>query len=196
MKKVQRWILILISLLLAGCYIPSLNPFYTKDASIDLKGINGEWLLLKEFGEDVSGKSIRPWVFRDDEVKAYNQDDQSAELNVEYFNVDDTIFIDVSAGEPEGFPKMCPWWGIHLQPLHTVYKVSLSEDSLTITPLNPEWFKTSLKNKKISIPFVETQDEQLIVTAQSEEWIAFLKEYGSNDAVFLLQNQSILQRKR
>ena len=47
----------------AGCIVQSIHPFYTREARIALPQIVGGWTLIKSFGEDVSGRAIKPWEF-------------------------------------------------------------------------------------------------------------------------------------
>ena len=95
-----KLLLLLSCVLLSGCYIQSLNKFYTDDRKVELPQIEGAWLPTVQIGQDVSNKNISPWVFTEDKIESYDVDNKFAELEVVYFKIDDSLFMDFSAGKP------------------------------------------------------------------------------------------------
>jgi len=75
--------------------------------------VNGEMVLLKDAGNDVSQENIKPWAFRNDGIQIFDKDGASSILTAKYFRVKDTLFMDVIAESPNMFGiKINQWWRI------------------------------------------------------------------------------------
>ena len=163
-----------------GCIVQSLHPFYTAKAVIESPVENGEWTMLDKTGKP---EMPRPWKFENDKITVCDEHGASGILKVVYFKVGDKIFMDAIADEPgEG---VCSWWALHLTPVHTVCQVEIQDHHLTLTPIDYEWIEKALKDKTAKIPHLERNEQDFLVfTASSEEWMAFLKTHIDDNKVF------------
>ena len=195
MKKIAViFIFFFIPFLFTGCIVQSLHPFYTKGALIKLPQLDGEWQLLESTGSDVSKKNIKPWTFKDDEIQTFDGKGVGSVLNVKYFKVDDALFMDITAGEPDE-TKLNLWWYMHVVPVHSVASVKMKEDMLMVFPLDYDWVEEALKEKKISLPHIKIDGENMIVfTAGPETWMAFLRKYRDDETVFPDKLRYVLKR--
>jgi len=177
--------ILFLTSLLSGCFIQSFQPFYTDDLALDIPAVSGKWLLVKKGNKDVSKDYPQPWVFTDNEITTFEHNVSSI-LDVQYFMVADVTFVDLAPSEPDKDKGPNGWWAIHTVPVHSVCKVELQADTLTLTPLNGEWIEEMLEEKKISLSFVtvDSDDDQIVLTSSSEELVKFLKQYGSNAEAF------------
>ena len=183
------------SLLLSGCIVQSLNPFYTKEALTELPRLDGEWVLTIKAGDDVTGNNIKPWRFKGDEIQTFDKNGVGSFLKVSYFRVGEQLFADFFPGDPDD-RKVNGWWAIHVAPVHTVSKVSIDGKNLTFTPLNYEWLKKALKTNKITLSHIKIEDEDhLIFTAGSKAWMDFLKRHKNNKGAFDYELRHLFIRK-
>ena len=59
--------------LLSGCVVQSVNPFYTEASVLAYPDIEGSWILLKSYGEPVKDSSkVLPWKIAADKLTAYD----------------------------------------------------------------------------------------------------------------------------
>jgi hypothetical protein len=197
MKKAGLILLMLcISVAMAGCIVQSLHPFYTEDALIELPQIHGEWLLTRDDSGDVSGANIPPWRFTSNRIKAFDGRSLEAKLEVKYFSIEDTVFIDITAGDPFT-SSVNEIWAMHVAPVHTAAKVTIKKDTLILTPLNYDWIDAALNAKETSLPIIKLESAKMTVfNANSETWMAFLKEHKDDREIFAEKLQYVFKRMR
>ena len=179
---------IMFSLLISGCYIQSLNVFYTDDAKTSIPELIGTWKPEVQMGDSVTNQKITPWRFTTDTVETYDEDNTFSELEVVYFRINDSYFIDFTAGSPlkdnDSFSNI--YWSAGQTLVHSLCKLEIKGDKLTIIPLDLEWFIDRIDEEEMTPPWVkaEHEDSNYIFTATPEEWMKFLKKYKDNDSVF------------
>ena len=195
MKKIVGiFLLILVSNFLTGCIVQSLQPFYREDTLIELPGIKGEWILIKDAGEDVSKKDIKPWVFSTDKVETFDEKGIGSVLKLRYFKVDNTVFVDVMAGEPDE-SVLNKWWYFHVVPVHSVARVTVKDHILTIIPLDYYWLKDAIKTGKVSLPHIRLKGADMTVfNVYSDTWMAFLKRYRDDKKAFPEKLEYVFKR--
>jgi len=180
MKTILRLSFIFICVLsLQGCIIQSFNPFFTADAVVESPIAIGEWLQIDEKGKLVDDK---PWAFNEEGILTYDDEGGSGLLDAVYFKIDDSIFVDITAGEPsEGLSS---YWVWNIVPVHTLCKVEFKDENLILIPLGYEWFDKAEENKTLTLPHTLREDEMFFFTATSEEWMAFLKKNLGEKTLF------------
>ncbi len=133
MRSDLKWYAAIFApLLLAGCIVQSLHPYYTKEAVCTIPGIEGQWTLS---GKNNKDKLLKPWVIRGGKIMTYDEKGAPGLLAAVYFRVGDSFFLDTIAEEPpEGATST--WWTMHLLPVHVVTRVDLHDNTLTLTPMD------------------------------------------------------------
>lgn len=183
----EKVLLLLFCVLLSGCYIQSLNKFYTDDLKTELPQIAGEWISIIHMGEDVSNKNISPWKFTKGKIETYDENNKYSELEVVYFKIGDNLFMDFTAGNPSKASKDIGnfFWGAGVTHTHSLCRITFGDDNLVIIPLNIDWFEDRIKEKKLNLSLVKAdKDSNYIFTAPTDQWISFLKTYASDKDVF------------
>ena len=180
-------ICLIFALLLSGCipFIQSFEPFHTEESVIKLPDIRGKWL-AKENAEKDSESLPKPWLFGNNKITTFNEEGVSSVLNVKYFKVKDMTFADLSPSEPGKGKAPNEFWLIHVIPVHSVCKVELSRNTLKLTPLNGEWIKKMVREKKLSLTYTDVKEafNQIVLTSTPKKLEAFLKKYGRNKDAF------------
>ncbi|MBN2070376.1 MAG: hypothetical protein JW814_02875 [Candidatus Krumholzibacteriota bacterium] len=187
---------VFISIVFSGCFIQSLNHFYTDDSVIDLPSVRGQWKLVAAGDEDVSGKYTEPWIFTEEAIETFEEGVQSR-LAATYFSVDGVVFVDLSAGEPSEGKGINEWWLVHVMPVHSVCRVELEGKKLSLTPLNGEWVGKLIESGKSSLSGVSRADdgEELLLTASPAELFVFLKEYKDEPEAFPEENRHLFVKE-
>ncbi len=179
-------------LLFAGCIVQSFNPHYTKEAKCTIPGIEGEWTLVAKTSND---KPVKPWIISGDKIMTYDEKGARGMLNAVYFRMGESFFLDtIAEGPPEG--AVSEWWTMHLVPAHVVTRVDLHDNNLTLTPIDYNYLEKALEKGEIKLKHMKQKDDNtLLFTASSEEWMDFLKKYGKDKLIFSDENAVHLTRR-
>lgn len=191
MKTVNVAVLIILSfMLLPGCIVQSVNPFYGKEAIADLPAVYGKWLLKES---SVKEGLNREWTFAADKISLPDTKTGSSSLSSRFFRIDDMLFLDVTADDPpEG---LSVWWTLHVAPVHTVSRVILDDKTMKIIPLDASWMEEAVKMKTVKLPSVWHQEQKTyLFTATAAEWAEFLRKYGKDPDVFIEKEAFVFVR--
>jgi hypothetical protein len=176
---------ILCIFLLSGCFIQSIQPFYTQDLKIEFPRVKGAWLLKKIGDEDVSAKYPEPWIFTERAIKTFEYAVES-ELTTQFFKIGDTLFVDLKAGDPYQLKNPNHWWNLHVIPVHSVCKVLIRDNQLFMTPLDGDWVTARIKKKELNLGYVNIGDkeDQYVLTSSPKDLALFLKDVAGNEDAF------------
>lgn len=186
-----------LSLLTSGCYVQSLNVFYADNTIAVIPELMGDWTSQIQMGESVTNH-ITFWTFGTNTVDTYDGDNAYSELEVVYFKLDGTYFMDFTAGRPlKGRDSLGNfYWGAGLTLVHSLCKLQIENDTLTLIPLDLDWFTDSIKEGTLDIPYIRKhKSSNYIFTATPEEWIEFLDKHKDNEMVFNPKYKFVFQRK-
>lgn len=163
-------------LLLTGCVVTSVHPFYSrKDVSFE-PSLVGQW---------TNTQSNESWSFAKQESDAYHliyvSDGKTNLATAHFFKLNSQSFLDfVSAdSECEVLPPPVP--------SHLLLRVTKISPTLRLAPLNHDWLKGLIeKNPKIlHHEWVDgkADDGRVVLTGETEELQQFLsKNLNSEDA--------------
>lgn len=186
----RRRVLILVlcmvvGTVVSGCFIQSLQPFYAEPMRVEVPDLIGEWRLVRAGSDDVTTRYPQPWLFTSTVIQTYDKGVPSP-LRVVWFKVGDTLFADLSADERAYDGKLNAWWSMHAVPVHSVCKVLLDGDTLSLIPLDGDWLLKGIARKEIVLAHsaVDGKGDHSLLTAPTEELIAFLKKYQGNPEAF------------
>ena len=186
-------VMVLLSLmLLAGCWVQSLYPFYTDKTRIAIPdSINGAWNLIGEGKDDIARGYPEPWLFSDKEIICYERGVKVSLVSV-YFKVEDVLFVDVQAGRSFS-EEGNRWLSAHQLSVHQVYKVVVKGEQMVLYPLDFEWVEEQIKSGAIKLshhkpdkPVTESKyaDAPLVLTENSEGLTKFLKHCIANSGAW------------
>lgn len=175
---------------LAGCVVHSINPFYTRDLITDIPALYGQWMLRESVFKEGTDK---PWIFSKDSIIIPGIKGASATLSARFFKVNDMVFLDTIAADPQEDVSL--WWTLHISPMHTVSKVVVSDNMFRVIPLDASWMEESVKNKTVTLPSVWHEEQKMhLFTASGAEWVEFLKKYGSDPNAFPEKDAFVFER--
>lgn len=175
-------------LMLSGCFIQSLQPFYAPDTVVDVPDLIGEWRLVQAGGDNVSAKYPEPWLFTGTLIRTYEKGISST-LRVAWFRVDDTLFADLSADDRSGGNHNA-FWAMHAIPVHSVCKVELDGSSLRLIPLDGDWLLKKIVARELMLTYtlIGGKDDHYALTSPAKDLSAFLRYYRKSAEAFPLGN--------
>jgi hypothetical protein len=157
-----------LALVLTGCLVSSLHPFYSDRDVIFDPGLVGEW------AKDAD--STERWVFErvgegDSYRLTYTEGAKSSVVLAHLFKLQGQMFLDLLANptaDESPFPTI---------PSHSLMRVDQIGPVLRMKELDLEWLSRLLEEepKALQHTFVsEGQDQRLVVTAETQELQQFV----------------------
>jgi hypothetical protein len=186
MKKAKSVLAFLVVGILAGCYVPSIHPLYTKQDVIFNPELVGQWR------DSEAGKS--QWVFVQKEDKAYGlritQEDKKVFVFTAYLlKVGDYHYLDLF---PDTEDETNDSFLLkNMLPVHTFIRIKQLTPTLDVEVMNSEWLAKVLKespalikHEKMPVGEKEKEEYLTVLTAQPKELQAFLVKHEKTDKVW------------
>jgi hypothetical protein len=184
-----KFILIFNALIFSTSCVPSLQPFYTEKDLILESDLVGDW---------VDERDNDSWTFQITEEKRYDlilpiTEKTQAGMDAHLLRIGRTIFLDLYPKEPQKAEFRSNVYKMHFIPAHTISKIQIEQDSLSVSFLSSTWIAESIEQDKIKIPHIKT-DGIIILTASTAELQQFLLENLDNPEAF--EKPTRLRRKQ
>ena len=166
MKKFLFVILSAVAVVLAGCVVTSVCPFYTqKDLGFE-PALLGNWINEKNSDE--------VWRFQKSSALAYRftllEERKAAVMEAHAFKLHGQLFLDVVSTEQD----------IHVIPAHYLLKISQLRPFLRMSELDDEWLMgllqkdpTLLRHQVVKTGD-KTEDRRIVLTANTAELQKFV----------------------
>lgn len=163
-------------LVLVGCVVTSVYPYYTAKDVVKNPALAGQWA---EVGE--TNVAAKHWQFEAGDGQGYwlFVGDEQTEYLAHLFQLKGKRFIDAKPTREGG----------HFIPPHYLLRVTrLDESNLELSLMDYEWLKTLVKEKPKAIRHVwvadSGDDTRLVLTANTAELQAFVLKYLANTNAF------------
>jgi hypothetical protein len=188
MKPKNILLIIAIALLVSGCLVKSLHPFYKESDVIFDPSLVGTWL------DNDSAK----WIIEQSVVKKFTEEskpqnsykisfydkDEVSEFETHMFKLNNQLYVDFIPSSIK-LPELA---GYHFVPTHSIAKVSIANDEITLKWFNETWLASLFEKNKIRISHEtipdENDDDTYVLTASTEELQKFIIKYGNDPAAF------------
>ncbi|HZR18881.1 MAG TPA: hypothetical protein VFE51_16460 [Verrucomicrobiae bacterium] len=159
------------TVLLAGCVVTSVSPFYTGKDVVFEPAVVGDWVSgTKEPADEV-------WKFEKGEGKAYRftliGKDKATVMEAHAFKLQGQLLLDIASVERD----------YHVIPPHLLLKVVQTKPTLKLSALNHDWVMKLLEKEPAAIAhqFVQNgeqpNDLRAVLTADSETLQKFIAKY-------------------
>ncbi|HNW56959.1 MAG TPA: hypothetical protein PLR88_08575 [Bacteroidales bacterium] len=188
MKPKTTLLIAAIAVLVSGCLVKSLHPFYKENDVVFDPAIVGTWL------DNDSSK----WVIEQSEMKkflgeskpqnsykiSYYEKNEASVFETHLFKLNNQLYVDFI---PSGVsvPELT---GYHLVPTHSIAKVSITNGEINLKWFNETWLASLFEKNKIRISHEtlpdENGDDTYVLTASTEELQKFIIKYGNDPAAF------------
>jgi hypothetical protein len=180
------------SLLLAGCFVQSLHPFYTEQDVVFAPGLIGTWIT----GEKESDEA---WTFEKTESNKYKliitDRGEPYSLDAHLAKLGTNLFLDLGLPE-EGLKGIddLRLYGAFLTPTHSIVKVWQLEPELGLSFMSPKWLGDLLEKEPNALRH-EKIDNRIILTASTKELQGFILKHANNTNAFEIEKENLLRRK-
>ena len=184
----------LIAMTMSGCLVKSLHPFYNEKDIMYKPELTGIYL-----GNDSSSWEIRQHkafagLFKDEKPGnsydiIYTDKKATSKFVAHLFSLDNQLYLDFFLPDPEGTDLAV----MHLVPAHTLAKVELSNNRITINWYNEEWLMKLFNENRIRIAHERVQFDldkkdqdsyQVVLTAPTADLQKFIIKYGNDPEAF------------
>ena len=177
-----------VSLVLAGCFVPSVNPLYTEKDLVYDPALLGTW------GEP---KDEERYIFTRAGEKAYTwtvkEKDGSSEFDAHLLQLGEHRFLDALLVRMKGEWKGGGFGRVAYvaRPAHIFFKVEVTNATLRLGGLHPEWLGKLLKEQPglIAHEWVKEPDandeSRVLLTASTADLQKFMLKYVGNTNVFV-----------
>ena len=199
MKTRNVLLIAIITLLLSGCVVYSFYPLYTESDLFENDLLLGEWFEDDDndvvfSGSDDSWNFTHPFVgdikdsIRDKKryvlslTSTENGVVKESKFAVHVIKLADEYFLDFYI-EDYGDDDNITLADLHLVPVHTFAKLSVSDDKLEIRWFDPEWLEDLIKENKIRIHH-EDNGDYILLTAKPKELQKFVSKYVDSEEAF------------
>ena len=176
-------------LLLSGCFIKSLFPFYTKKDVVYDRSIIGTWI------DSDSNKWIinqqTKWSYPSDssyQVDIIEDDDKKNSFNVHLFRLNNQFYLDFF---PNGHIGSNSIVEENIVLTHSLAKISYTAKSIKIQWFNEVWLgqlleqnRIRIKHEKLSDNDAEGYSSTYLLTASTKELQKFIIKYGNDSLAF------------
>lgn len=213
MKKLIVVTGIALVILMQGCVVKSLHPFYRAEDVVFREELLNSWV-----DSDGAKWSVRRSKFSKStyEMHWLHNGERDVVFLAHLFKLGEDLYLDFY---PEGDNQMSDdfaMFNMHLLPVHSVAKVHvLNNSEVTIKWFNEEWMNSLFEQNRIKISHETLSDDQrvesddpnvknaaksvetqYVLTASTDELQKFLIKYGNEDKNFDDENTVWLKLKR
>lgn len=188
MKKRTLFLSAGVALVLAGCFVPSVNPLYTEKDLVFDPALVGTW------GEP---KDDERYTFARAGEKAYTwtvkEKDGSSEFDARLLQLGEHRFLDALLVRMKGEWKGSSFGRIATvaRPAHIFFKVELTNATLRLGGLHPDWLGKLLKEQPALIAHEWVKepdagdDPRVLLTASTADLQKFILKYVGDTNVFV-----------
>jgi acyl-CoA synthetase (AMP-forming)/AMP-acid ligase II len=180
MKKIALWTALGLGLLLVGCIVPSVYPFYTdKDLTFD-SNLLGTWVDVDSKPDDA-----KTWVFEPRATLEYKfkmtDKDSTNEFSAHLFKLKDNLFLDCQLKQSNS-DAISP---------HYLMRVMQIQPTLKLTTLVPDWLRdylaknpTALRHTLAADDPSDTNTIHVVLTADTKDLQKFVLKNLDNTNAF------------
>ncbi len=197
-----------MTVLLGGCFVKSIHPFYRENETVFNGDLLGNWTGRDSTTWKIEQATRSKGLFKPTQAVnvyriTYTEKKGASVFSVHLFKLNNHLYLDFYPEEVEGGTDMMT---THLVPMHTVARVEVSPGRLVIRWFNEEWLIGLFKQNKIriaheKIPLEGTSPSdanfQVVLTASTDELQKFMLKYAddpkalSNDYTYELNKTTL-----
>jgi len=195
MKPKHLYFLLVMLVLLPGCLIKSLHPFYTNKDLIFRESLIGTWTDPDSGNWEISQHKSFAGLFKDDTPEksydiSFSDKKGTSKFVAHLFTIDGQLFLDFYPDNPDAGNDL---GNFHFIPAHTLAKVQIESRKIIIRWYNEEWLVNLFNQNRVRIahervPYDEDdyrkENYQVILTAPTAELQKFIHKYGNDPDAF------------
>ena len=171
--------------LLQGCIVKSLHPFYFQHDVIFKKELLNTWVDQDGGKWKINKSKEHPSAY---EMHWMGEGDKDVIFLLHLFQIGDNLYLDLLPYSTN--TDNLSLFDLHMVASHSIAKLILiNKDEAQIKWYNEKWMRTLFDQNRIRIPHEtiveqDSEENQYILTASTEELQKFILKYGDDDEAF------------
>lgn len=161
-----------------GCTL-TLNSVFTSGDVVYDPALEGVWQTPSAIWTIKPYDKNSGWYQLQTEMK----DQQSAEWLATLGTIGTNRFLELNPKRPNEIHQKT-FYGGHFVALRSFWKVSLRDDTLTLTPMATQWFEALTKQQKTNLKFEKPEGGLLFLTASTKELQEFIAKHADDEGAF------------
>ncbi len=182
----------IIGMLMSGCLVKSLHPFYTEKDIVFRKDIlgtytdqeKGTWTIEPQeekglFGKNKSNKPTKFYL-----LKMVDSKNRTVTLRGCLFKLDNDYYCDFYPESGNNDDNQTDLYNFQVLGVHTVARVVITKNQLFIKWYSEEWLGNLFKENKIRLAHENTEDDNIVLTASTQELQKFMRKFAKDPNAF------------
>jgi hypothetical protein len=176
------------AVVVGGC-VPSLHPFYTPETTVYEQALVGTW---------VNPAENETWIFTSDDDGRYaltftDGEGLTGAFEAHLVSLNHHLFVDLYPEPPE--METNEFYLGHLLAVHTLARLELTDSSLSLAGMNPEWVEEflDLHPEKLA---AERLENTLVLTAGTAELQRFVIDYMDQGEMFVSEADLLVRAEK
>jgi hypothetical protein len=173
----MRFALLLVSLLLIGGCVRSINPVLMDEQVGEYPQLAGSWVTSENesrFDLAADGKTFK--------ANYVDEDGKTGQFVVRIGKVGELTVAECGPGELPGADKLSPVYAIHVVPTYSFFVVTQTQPQLRGRTLKLEWLRSYVGEHPDELPMAGHGDSAIVI-ATTDQLQAFIqKHWGNKDA--------------
>jgi hypothetical protein len=162
------------ALSLIGCDAPSLHPFFTDEDIVFNEALLGVWV-------SDSGEKCIITRSGDKHYELLYFEDAPARFEARLFELGGATLLDIY---PKPMRKDIDFYPANLVPAHTLARVTIGEDSISIAMMDGDWLKQLGDRNQLALAHERLDDGMIALTAPTRELRAFVLKHADSKEAF------------
>jgi len=183
----------ILGLILTSCLVKSLHPFYTVRDIIFRSDIIGSYTDQDKGTWTIEQKTETNGTKQTSDIKTKNYyqlklvDNKKRTVIFKgvLFKLDNYYYVDFfleSGNNDDGETEL---YSLHVLGVHTVARVNISKNEISLKWYNQEWLSDLFKQNKIRLAHEKLEDsDDIVLTASTEELQKFMKKFANDPKAF------------
>jgi hypothetical protein len=161
------------ALAMAGC-APSLHPFFTDENIVFNEALLGVWI-----SDD--GEKCKFTKSGENHYELLYVEDESARFEARLIEFGGATFLDLY---PTTLGKDNDLYLANLVPAHTLARLTIGEDSISIAMMDGDWLKQLSDRNQLDLAHERLDSGMIVLTAPTRELQAFALKHADNKEAF------------
>lgn len=167
------FVVFVVALALIAC-APSLHPFFTDEDVVFNESLPGVWI-------DDSGGICKFTKSGDNHYELLVMDEKPMRFEARLIELRGATFLDLY---PKPLGKEVDLYPENFVPAHTLARVTIGEDSISIAMMDGDWLKRLSDRNQLDLAHERINDVMIALTAPTRELQAFALKHANNKEAF------------
>ena len=181
----------ILGLLMSGCLVKSLHPFYSESDIVFRKDIigsfidqdKGTWTI--EQNQKKGSFDINPKLENNYLLKLVDKENRKATFMGVLFKLDNDFYVDFYLENGNDEKAETELYALHVVGVHTVARLKIGKNNLHIMWYNEKWLSELFEHNKIRLAHEKLEgSDNIVLTASTYELQKFMKKFANDPNAF------------